>query len=43
MAAVAHICATVNAPVNVLVAGPYAKNTLAEFAAAGVARLSLGS
>lgn len=43
MAAVARICAAVKAPVNVLVAGPYAKNTLAEFAAAGVARLSLGS
>ena len=43
MAAVARICAAVKAPVNALVAGPYAKNTLAEFAAAGVARLSLGS
>ncbi|MDO7630907.1 MAG: isocitrate lyase/phosphoenolpyruvate mutase family protein [Loktanella sp.] len=43
MAAVARICAAVKVPVNVLVAGPYAKNTLAEFAAAGVARLSLGS
>lgn len=43
MAAVARICAATKAPVNVLVAGPYAKHRLTEFAAAGVARLSLGS
>ena len=30
-------------PVNVLAAGPYAKHTLAEFAALGAARISLGS
>jgi len=43
MAAVARICAATSAPVNVLVAGPYAKVALAGFAQAGVARLSLGS
>jgi len=43
MAAVARICAATKAPVNVLVAGPYAQHRLTEFAAAGVARLSLGS
>lgn len=30
-------------PVNVLAAGPYAKHTLAEYAALGAARISLGS
>lgn len=41
---VAKICASVTAPVNVLVAGPiYTKVATAQFAAMGVARLSLGS
>lgn len=43
MAAVTRICAAVKAPVNVLVAGPYAQKTLTDFAKAGVTRLSLGS
>lgn len=43
MAAVARICAATSTPVNVLVAGPYAKVAQAGFALAGVARLSLGS
>ena len=37
------ICAAVSAPVNALAAGPFARVGLAEFAAAGVARVSLGS
>lgn len=41
--AVARVCREVPGPVNVLVAGPMTQRTLAEFAAAGVARLSLGS
>ena len=41
---VARICASVSAPVNVLVAGPiYTAHTMADFAKLGVARLSLGS
>lgn len=41
---VARICASVSAPVNVLVAGPvYTAETMASFARMGVARLSLGS
>ncbi len=43
MADVAQICRTVSRPVNVLVAGPYTAHSIADFAAAGVARLSLGS
>ncbi len=43
MADVARICREVSKPVNVLVAGPYTAQTLADFAAAGAARLSLGS
>ncbi|MFT5630661.1 MAG: 2-methylisocitrate lyase-like PEP mutase family enzyme [Gammaproteobacteria bacterium] len=43
MADVARICASTDKPVNVLVAGPYAKHNLAAFAQAGAARLSLGS
>lgn len=39
----ARICAATSKPVNALAAGAYAKVTLAEFAAAGVARVSLGS
>lgn len=41
---VARICASVSAPVNVLVAGPiYTAHPMADFAKLGVARLSLGS
>lgn len=39
----ARICAATSKPVNALAAGVYAKVSLAEFAAAGVARVSLGS
>ena len=40
----AAICSAVNVPVNALVAGPiYSKVTRADFAAMGVARLSLGA
>jgi 2-methylisocitrate lyase-like PEP mutase family enzyme len=38
-----HIVAATSKPVNVLAAGPYAKFTKADYAAAGVARISLGS
>lgn len=38
----ARICREVKKPVNVLVAGPYTKLSRKEFAAMGVARLSLG-
>lgn len=41
---VAQICASVSAPVNVLAAGPvFSQATVSEYAAAGVARISLGS
>ena len=41
---VARICASVSAPVNVLVAGPlFTAHSMAGFAKLGVARLSLGS
>ncbi|SFR37841.1 2-Methylisocitrate lyase, PEP mutase family [Yoonia tamlensis] len=43
MAALGRICAAVDKPVNALVAGHFAGYTAAEFAALGVARLSLGS
>lgn len=43
MAGIAQVCAATTAPVNVLMAGPMTKHGLAEFAAIGVARLSLGS
>lgn len=43
MDAVARICASVDKPVNVLVAGPFTQHCLADFAKAGAARLSLGS
>lgn len=39
----ARICASVDAPVNALAAGPWTQTTRAEFAEAGVARISLGS
>ncbi len=39
----ARIVAAVSAPVNVLAAGPYARHSLADYAALGVARISLGS
>ncbi|SDY95615.1 2-Methylisocitrate lyase, PEP mutase family [Jannaschia faecimaris] len=38
-----RICAAVTAPVNALAAGPWTQTTRDEFAAAGVARISLGS
>lgn len=38
-----RICAATRKPVNALAAGKYAKISRAEFAAAGVARISLGS
>ena len=38
-----RICAATSLPINALAAGPYTKVTRAEFAAAGVARISLGS
>ena len=37
------VVAATKKPVNALAAGPYTKVTQAEFAAAGVARISLGS
>jgi 2-methylisocitrate lyase-like PEP mutase family enzyme len=40
---VALICRSVSRPVNALAAGPFAHHTRAEFAQAGVARISLGS
>lgn len=43
MDALARIAASVSAPVNGLVAGQFCNQTLEEYAAAGVARLSLGS
>lgn len=41
--AVRAVCASVSRPVNVLVYGALARHPAADFAAAGVARLSLGS
>lgn len=38
-----QICASVNTPVNALVAGPFVKFGKADFAKAGAARLSIGS
>jgi 2-methylisocitrate lyase-like PEP mutase family enzyme len=43
MAAQARICAAVDAPVNILASGDYTTQTLADFAAIGAARVSLGS
>jgi 2-methylisocitrate lyase-like PEP mutase family enzyme len=40
---VALICRSVSRPVNALAAGPFARHSRAEFARAGVARISLGS
>ena len=40
---VALICRSVSRPVNALAAGPFARHSRAEFAGAGVARISLGS
>lgn len=40
---IARLCASVTVPVNALAAGPFVKHTKAEFAAAGVRRISLGS
>ncbi|MBZ0129081.1 MAG: isocitrate lyase/phosphoenolpyruvate mutase family protein [Rhodobacteraceae bacterium] len=38
-----RICSAVNKPVNALAAGPFARVSRAEFAAAGVARISIGA
>lgn len=43
MDAVREICRAVSAPVNVICAGKYTANTVADFASAGAARISLGS
>ncbi len=43
MAALARICAATDKPVNALAAGAFARVSRAGFAAAGVARISLGS
>ncbi|MEO1313587.1 MAG: isocitrate lyase/phosphoenolpyruvate mutase family protein [Pseudomonadota bacterium] len=43
MAGVAEVCAAVEIPVNALAAGKFTKVSRADFAAAGVARISLGS
>jgi len=43
LADVALICRSVSRPVNALAAGPFARHAAAEFARAGVARISLGS
>lgn len=40
---VARICASVTKPVNAIAAGPFTAATRADFARAGVARISLGS
>ncbi len=40
---IARLCAAVDVPVNALAAGPYVAHTVADFAAAGVRRISLGS
>lgn len=42
MDAVRAVCASVSKPVNILVIGPLAKHTVADFAEAGAARLSVG-
>ena len=41
--AVAEVCRSVNVPVNALAAGRFTRFTMAQFAEAGVARISLGS
>ena len=43
MESLGTICEAVTAPVNALAAGPFTRSSLAEFAALGVARVSLGS
>lgn len=43
MADIARICAAVSKPINALAAGSFTKVSYDEFAAAGVARISLGS
>lgn len=43
MESLARICDAVSAPVNALAAGAFCRFSLADFAAAGVARVSLGS
>ncbi len=43
MAAQAQVCAATTLPVNALAAGPFTEVSRAEFASAGVARISLGS
>jgi len=43
MADIARLCAAVDKPVNALAAGPYLAHSVADFAAAGVRRISLGS
>ncbi|KAJ56649.1 PEP phosphonomutase [Actibacterium mucosum KCTC 23349] len=40
---VARLCKTTHLPVNAIAAGPHARYTRADFAAIGVARISLGS
>lgn len=40
---VARICREIDAPVNAICSGHFTKNSVADFAAAGVARISLGS
>ncbi len=40
---IARLCASVSVPVNALAAGPFVRHSKAEFAAAGVRRISLGS
>lgn len=42
-AGLARVCASVTCPVNALAAGPFSGVTRAEFAALGVARISLGA
>ncbi len=43
MAAQTRICQAVSVPVNALAAGPFTRYSRADFAAAGVARISVGS
>jgi len=43
MSDLSQLCAAVDRPVNGLAAGPYLQRSVAEFAAAGVRRISLGS
>ncbi len=43
MADIVRLCNSVSCPVNALAAGPFVKHSYAEFASAGVRRVSLGS